>query len=92
MVYSMYSVLDANIGYGMPICQENDAVAMRSFENACSQLGSIYNTHPGDFTLYYVGTFDTSSGVLEFEEHRRVCSALDFVGNLNNERSLHGIS
>lgn len=83
MRFGLYSVLDVNLGYGMPVVQENDAVAMRNFDNVCRDVNSVYHTHPSDFTLHCIGYFDSHTGVLEAAEHRRVCSALDFVGTLD---------
>ena len=44
MKKNVYSILDVNVGYGMPVVQDNDAVAMRNFENACSDKSSIFYT------------------------------------------------
>lgn len=79
MIYNVYSVLDVSVGYGVPVVQDNDAVAMRSFENGCSDPGSVWHTHPADFYLHRIGTFDTSTGELSSCKPARVCSALDFV-------------
>lgn len=79
MIQNMYSILDVNVGYGMPIVQDNDAVAMRNFENAASDVTSVFHTHPSDFSLWCVGTFDTSSGELESIPQRKICNAYDFV-------------
>lgn len=45
MRFGLYSVLDVNLGYGMPVVQENDAVAMRNFDNVCRDVNSVYHTH-----------------------------------------------
>lgn len=82
MVKCMYSILDVNVGYGMPIVQDNDAVAMRNFENACSDRSSVFATHSSDFSLWCVGTFDDSTGIVESCEQRKICNAFDFVNNL----------
>ena len=82
MLYNVYSVLDVNVGYGVPIVQDNDAVAMRSFENGCVDRSSIWHTHCSDFSLWCVGTFETSTGILEPCTPRKICSAFDFVSAL----------
>ena len=84
MKQSMYSILDVNVGYGMPIVQDNDAVAMRNFQNAASDKSSVFYTHSSDFSLWCVGTFDTSSGELEPCPARKICNAYDFV-NMREE-------
>lgn len=85
MVYNVYSILDVNVGYGAPVCHDNDAVAMRFFENACSDKHSLWYTHSADFSLMCIGTFDTSSGELDCTPVRKVCSAYDFVSRLKGE-------
>lgn len=82
MVYNVYSVLDVNVGYGMPIVQDNDAVAMRSFENGCCDKSCIWHTHSSDFSLMCIGTFDTATGELSSTPVRKVCNAFDFVARL----------
>lgn len=83
MVKTLYSILDVNVGFGMPIVQDNDAVAMRNFENACCDKSSVYATHSSDFSLWAIGTYDTDSGELESIPQRKICSAYDFVNRLN---------
>lgn len=84
MVKNMYSILDVNVGYGMPLMQDNDAVAMRNFENACSDKSSVFATHSSDFSLWCIGTFDSDTGVLESCLPRKICNAYDFVSRIND--------
>lgn len=88
MKQKVYSILDVNVGYGVPIVQDNDAVAMRNFENACTDERSVFATHSSDFSLWCVGTFDTDTGILESGAPEKICNAYDFVSRLNTERSL----
>lgn len=85
MVYDVYSILDVNVGYGAPMCHDNDAVAMRFFENAVSDKRSIWFTHCADFSLMCIGTYDTSTGELTPTPIRKVCSAFDFVSRMKGE-------
>lgn len=82
MVYGVYSVLDVNMGYSVPAIQENDAVAMRLFENGCIDKHSIWYTHSSDFCLMRIGTFDTNTGELVAESPTKLCNAFDFVSTL----------
>lgn len=84
MVYNIYSVLDECVGYGVPIIQDNDAVAMRAFENGCVDKSSVWYTHSADFSLHCVGTFDTSTGEISPVTPRRVCCAYDFTSHLDD--------
>lgn len=79
MVYGVYSVRDINVGYGVPVVQENDAVAMRTFENGITDKRSVWYTHCADFCLERIGSFDTNTGELVAESPTRICAASDFV-------------
>lgn len=78
MLTSMYSIKDDLIGYGVPFATDNDAVAMRYFNQAVIQPNSIYSLNKSQFNLYRIGTFDTESGRFEPSDPCYVCSALDF--------------
>lgn len=84
MLYKVYSILDVNVGYGMPVVQDNHAVAMRNFENACCDKSSVFATHSSDFSLWCIGTFDSDSGVMESTPPEKICNAYDFVSRINN--------
>lgn len=77
MIYPLYSIRDSLVGYGIPFSCDNDAVAMRYFNQACSQPNSIYALNRNNFDLYSIGTFDTASGEIESAVPRYVCSAND---------------
>ena len=85
MVFGIYSVKDNCAGFGVPIIQDNDAVAMRVFENGCSDPTSVWHSHPVDFHLCRLGSFDSESGDILSYEPKRICSATDFVIVKNKE-------
>lgn len=61
MKYGLYSVRDVHNGFGLPVCDYNDHTAKRSFLAAVSQDGVI---SPADYDLFYIGQFDTESGII----------------------------
>lgn len=67
MIYGMYSVKDLKTGYLPPTFDMNDLSAMRNFEHACMNEESLFFTHPSDYQLFKVGSFDTESGDIETE-------------------------
>lgn len=85
MKFNVYSVLDSCSGYGVPIIQDNDAVAMRSFENGCIDRTSVWHTHASDFSLMRVGSFDTTTGLLTAEDPVRLVTAFDIVNHMKGE-------
>ena len=85
MVNNLYSILDVHQGFGMPVCQDNDAIAMRNFENACCDKSNIFYTHSSDFSLWCIGTFDTDTGIVESCTQRKICNAFDFVSRIDEK-------
>lgn len=65
MIYGVYSIFDSAAGvFTAPTIDISDASAVRSFQQALANSGSIMNFKPDDFSLYQVGTFDVESGSL----------------------------
>lgn len=79
MVYNIYSVRDVKTGFANPFVDVNDESAKRGFFFAFSQNSSIINFSPADFSLYKIGTFDSSSGSVGSVLPVYVCSAIDFL-------------
>ena len=62
------SILDTAAGaYGRPAYVASEGVAMRQFQdevNRESDDNQLYR-HPDDFQLFYLGTFDDNTGVMD---------------------------
>jgi len=43
-------------------------MAARSFSDGCQDPDTVLSKHPTDFTLYFIGCFDDSSGAFEPEQ------------------------
>lgn len=66
MIYGVYSIFDSAAGvFTAPTIDISDASAVRSFQQALANSGSIMNFKPDDFSLYQVGTFDVESGYVD---------------------------
>lgn len=79
MLYSLYTIKDEAIGYGAPMMQNNDAAATRAFAHECMNKDSYWNSHPADFSLWCIGSFDTHSGMIVEDEMKLIARASDFV-------------
>lgn len=79
MIYPLYAIKDQHVGFGQITISDNDAVAMRHFQNACEQPNSIFITAPSDFELFSIGEYDTKTGEITSISPRLICSAKDFV-------------
>lgn len=60
-----FSVFDAKAEtYGTPIFFATKGLATRAFTDQVQKNDSPLSQHPGDFTLFHIGEFDTDSGLL----------------------------
>lgn len=62
MKYGLYSIRDFKTGFLPPTYDINDESAIRNFEHACLNSDSLFFSHPQDYALYRIGSFDTDSG------------------------------
>lgn len=59
----LYSIRDKLAGtFTMPYPSHNDDTAIRDFANTVKNSEYPPATHPEDFQLYYVGTFNDATG------------------------------
>lgn len=65
MIYGIYAIKDAKSSFMPCTVDTNDATAIRNFEHAVRQPGSLLASHPNDFTLFRVGSFDDVSGSVQ---------------------------
>ncbi len=63
MKFGLYVIKDAKTGYMTPTVDQNDASALRNFAHAVSQPDSLLHSHPNDFTLCRLCSFDTDTGI-----------------------------
>lgn len=79
MKLSMYAIRDMKSSWLIPSCEQNDQVAIRNFRHACMSAESVLHTHPDDFVLYRIGTYDNLIGAVLPEEPVRLVSALEVL-------------
>ena len=66
MIYPVYSIRDCVLNaYEPPFLALHDAAASRTFRNLLDDTGSPYFQNKADYSLWRVGEFDTSAGVLD---------------------------
>lgn len=64
MIYGVYSIHDAKTGFLNITLDQSDESAIRGFEHACLNTDSLFFTHPADYALHRLGSFDTDTGSL----------------------------
>lgn len=90
MKINAYAVKDIKADrFNYPFFTMTHAEAMRAFGSNVQRKESLFNKHPEDFQLFYVGSFEDALGLLECE-HQPVylAKALDYItlaeGGLND--------
>lgn len=62
---NVYSIFDSKAEAHMqPFFADTHGLALRTFEKHINNPETIFNAHPADFTLFYIGTFDEQTGKL----------------------------
>lgn len=64
MIVNVYGIRDIHTGFMSPQTDMNDETAKRNFAMAVNSNPGVLGFRPADFDLYYLGQFDTSSGML----------------------------
>lgn len=63
MQLNAYSIFDNKaLQYHPPFFAATDGAAMRSFQDLVNDHNSTVSRHPGDYSLFRVGTFDDNKG------------------------------
>lgn len=68
MKYGVYVIRDQRTSFMTPTFDFNDQSAIRNFEHAMGQANSLMNSHSEDYSVYRIGTYDTSTGMIVSEE------------------------
>lgn len=74
MVYPIFSINDALVGFQSPTIMNNDAFAMRAFKENFDDV-----KNPADYSLWKIGDFDTVTGEIIPSVPAVICRATDFV-------------
>lgn len=81
----MYSVFDRCSGvYDRPFPSRSDAEAIRSFTDIACDTDHPIGKHPGDFTMFRVGTWDDNTGNLDCNAPEKVINGLEAVASREN--------
>jgi len=65
MIYRVFSIHDAGVGaYAIPFHVNHVAYALRYFETLARDPKSDVSKFPSQFTLFEIGEFDDSNGVM----------------------------
>lgn len=67
MNYPLYCIRDLKASFQEPFLSANDQAAKRDFILRLATSNVLTRTAPSDFDLYFIGHFDTETGLLTSE-------------------------
>lgn len=80
MHVNAYSIRDVKADvFHAPFFLPTDGAATRAFSDVANDTNTQIGRHPADFTLYHVGSFDDSNGLLTACERRHVVDATSLL-------------
>lgn len=66
MTQKMFAIMDSKAEvYNFPFAKLSHGEAERDFKTLCNDDKTTVFKYPEDFDLYYLGTFDTTTGKME---------------------------
>lgn len=64
-------------GFNTPFFQQTFGLAERSFKDACQDEKTSLAKHPEDYSLFFIGEFNQSTGIFEPQNPpKHVCDAV----------------
>lgn len=91
MIVKMYSVFDSKAAFfGKPFFEQREESAIRTFSDAVNEKNpnNMWNKHPEDYSLFFLGQFDDQTGVITVDLPRNVitASAIYSLNGKNNDQ------
>lgn len=66
--------------FNRPMFMQNKAVLDRAIRDACNDENSLLHHHPEDYQVYYLGTFDESTGKIESQPAEHMFNVIEKTG------------
>lgn len=68
MIYGIFAIKDAKTAFMPCTVDYNNDSAIRNFEHAVCTSDSLMASHPGDYALYKLATYDTETGMITADD------------------------
>lgn len=81
MIRKVYTIFDSAARiYLPPFHLTAHGEAVRAFKDAANSKSHYIGQHPGDYTLFHIGTYDDSTGrYIMLEAYENLGNALEYV-------------
>lgn len=77
MTQHLFTVYDSKAeAYLQPFAANTYGIAERMFSDMVNQQGHQFNRHPQDYSLYCIGTFETTTAEVKPKEHTHLANGL----------------
>ena len=69
MLTNIYAIYDSKAeAYMQPFFASTHGLALRTFEKHANDPQTIFNQHPGDFTLFHIGSYEEDTAQIKPEK------------------------
>lgn len=84
MLHQAFTVYDNKVeSYLRPFFCMTNGEAIRSFTDAVNDPTSAFHKHPADFTLFQIGVYDDTHGVLKASDPVNLGCAIEYKNGEN---------
>ncbi|QXP08586.1 MAG: nonstructural protein [Arizlama microvirus] len=74
-----------SLTYGPPFVEQNKGMVIRAIQEQLQQGQAVWAKHPQDFTLFEIGDFDPTTGIVQMHETKVAIGLVqDFKISLDN--------
>lgn len=85
MIHGIFTVFDSKANaFLLPFFSQNERVAVRQFTTTCRSDGHPFNDNPADYTLYYLGDFDDTSGLIQNSQKKAVLTGPEALASISS--------
>ena len=82
MQCEIYTVFDVKAGvYLPPFFMHNEPMAVRQFSNMVTDPNHAFGKNPGDYTLFYLGTYDDSDATITPVPSQAICNGIEIAAH-----------
>ncbi len=83
----MFTVYDSKAETFMPpFFVPSKGLAIRAFEDCVNSEDHHFGKHPADYTLFYLGEFDTDIGAFALGDKTSVGNGVEFIHQIPSEQ------
>lgn len=86
MLMKMFCIYDRKSeAYHPPGCAHSAGHALRNYSDVFRNPATVFCTHPDDFQIYEIGTFDDATGVTTCIKPHLICTGTELKAEYNKD-------